>query len=246
MVKYEWRLRGGVSVLSSTTLSEAKDNGAGTLENQNGNAPSPQDFRNIDADFGLSNYHQPYNNTTSFVLELPVGRGDGGWATLRARSICSSADGSLPASARSTPASRSPSRIRLRRPSWCPASAGFPRRKYFSSEPERRSRFQPNGTEHQQLVQSRRGGCARPNPQPFGNAPRNNVRGPVFWQIDFAMSKHFALPWRSDFEFRLESFNLLNRTNFRPPNGNRSAGAFGTITSTYDARQLQLGFKLMF
>ena len=40
---------------------------------------------------------------------------------------------------------------------------------------------------------------------------------------------------------------LLNRTNFRPPNGNRSAGAFGTITmSTYDARELQLGFKLNF
>ena len=71
MIKYEWRLRGGVSVLSSTTLSEAKDNGAGSLENQNGNAPSPQDFRNIDADFGLSNYHQPYNNTTSFVWSLP-------------------------------------------------------------------------------------------------------------------------------------------------------------------------------
>ena len=76
MVKYEWRLRGGVSVLSSTTFSEAKDNGAGTLENQNGNAPSPQDFRNIDADFGLSNYHQPYNNTTSFVWSVPVGRGE--------------------------------------------------------------------------------------------------------------------------------------------------------------------------
>ena len=68
--------------------------------------------------------------------------------------------------------------------------------------------------------------------QPFGNAPRNNVRGPVFWQVDFAMSKHFALGLTSDIEFRLEAFNLLNRTNFRPPNGNRSTGAFGTITST--------------
>jgi hypothetical protein len=43
-----------------------------------------------------------------------------------------------------------------------------------------------------------------------------------------------------------EAFNLLNRTNFRPPNGNRSAGAFGAITSTYDRRQMQLGFKLNF
>jgi hypothetical protein len=39
---------------------------------------------------------------------------------------------------------------------------------------------------------------------------------------------------------------VLNRTNFRGPNGNRSNASFGTITSTYDARQLQLGVKLTF
>ena len=53
------------------------------------------------------------------------------------------------------------------------------------------------------------------------------------------------MPGTSQFEFRLEAFNLLNRTNFRAPNGNRSAAGFGTITATYDPRQLQLGFKLL-
>ena len=81
--------------------------------------------------------------------------------------------------------------------------------------------------------------------QPFGNARRNTVRGPNFWQFDLAASKKFALGGPARFEFRLEAFNLLNRTNFRAPNGNRSAAAFGTITSTYDPRQLQLGFKLL-
>jgi hypothetical protein len=38
---------------------------------------------------------------------------------------------------------------------------------------------------------------------------------------------------------------LLNRTNFRAPNGNRSAAAFGTITQTCDARQAQLGTKVL-
>ena len=64
-----------MSLLSSLTLSEAKDNGAGSLENPNGNFPAPQDFNNLDADFGLSGYHQPYNSTTSFVVDLPFGRG---------------------------------------------------------------------------------------------------------------------------------------------------------------------------
>ena len=81
--------------------------------------------------------------------------------------------------------------------------------------------------------------------QPFGNAERNSVRGPKFWQMDLAASKTFPIAGPVKFEFRLEAFNLLNHTNFRAPNGNRSAGAFGTITSTYDPRQLQLGFKLL-
>ena len=247
MVKYEWRLRGGVSVLSSTTLSKAKDNGAGTLENQNGNAPSPQDFRNVDADFGLSNYHQPYNNTTSFVWSVPVGRGErwmgnasraldllvGGWQFAGISSFYSGEPVTF---------------------TYTPAAAALV--SGITQDFRGQNIFRPNLTgnpypaKDQQTITNwfNRDAVVAPTDmsQPFGNAPRNNVRGPVFWQIDFAMSKHFALTASSDIEFRLEAFNLLNRTNFRPPNGNRSAGAFGTITSTYDPRQLQLGFKLNF
>ena len=64
-----------MTLLSSLTLSKTKDNGAGSLENPNGNFPAPQDFNNLDADYGLSAYHQPYNSTTSFVWALPFGRG---------------------------------------------------------------------------------------------------------------------------------------------------------------------------
>jgi hypothetical protein len=247
MVKYEWRYRAGMSVLSSTTFSEAKDNGAGSLENQNGNAPSPQDFRNIDADFGLSNYHQPFNNTTSFVWSVPVGRGErwmggasraldlliGGWQLAGISSLYSGE----PVTFTYTP----------------PASALV---SGITQDFRGQNIFRPNLTgdpypaSGEQSINNwfNRDTVVVPTDisQPFGNAPRNNVRGPVFWQIDLAMSKHFAITSRSDFEFRFEAFNLLNRTNFRPPNGNRSAGAFGTITSTYDPRQLQLGFKLNF
>jgi hypothetical protein len=84
--------------------------------------------------------------------------------------------------------------------------------------------------------------------QPFGNAPRNSVRAPWFWQMDVVAAKDFALPIGTNTraQFRLEAFNVLNRVNFRGPNGNRSSSAYGTITSTYDARQLQLGVKVLF
>ena len=52
-----------------------------------------------------------------------------------------------------------------------------------------------------------------------------------------------VLPALEALELRLEAFNVFNRVNYGPPSGNRSSAAFGTITSTYEARQMQLGAK---
>jgi len=60
------------------------------------------------------------------------------------------------------------------------------------------------------------------------------------------LHKDFTLTERFKLSFRSEAFNIFNRTNFSAPNGNRSSGAFGSITSTYPARQLQFGLKLLF
>ena len=59
-------------------------------------------------------------------------------------------------------------------------------------------------------------------------------------------SKRFALWASSQLELRVEAFNLLNRSNFRAPNGNRSSVAFGTITATYDPRIVQVAAKFSF
>jgi hypothetical protein len=65
--------------------------------------------------------------------------------------------------------------------------------------------------------------------------------------LDLGLHKSFGLPGdQKRIEARIEAFNLLNRTNFQSANGNRSSSAFGTITSTYVARQLQLGVKFYF
>ena len=81
--------------------------------------------------------------------------------------------------------------------------------------------------------------------QPFGNAGRNTVHGPNFWTFDVAAVKQVKISGETRLELRLEAFNLFDRVNFTPPNGNRSSGGFGTITSTYDPRQVQLGVKLL-
>ena len=71
------------------------------------------------------------------------------------------------------------------------------------------------------------------------------ARSTPFYQLDLGLHKSFGLDERR-VEARIEAFNLFNRTNFQSANGNRSSNAFGTITSTYPARQIQLGVKFYF
>jgi hypothetical protein len=87
-----------------------------------------------------------------------------------------------------------------------------------------------------------------PATAPFGSATRNGVRGYAFYQFDLGVHKRFALPIRSgaNLEIRAEAFNVLNKTNFGAPTGDRSSGAFGTIRSTFPARQIQLAAKVSF
>ena len=81
--------------------------------------------------------------------------------------------------------------------------------------------------------------------QPFGNAARNRCAGRTSGSSTSPPRSASPLGGPAQFEFRLEAFNVLNQSNFRAPNGNRSAATFGAITATYDPRQLQLGFKLL-
>jgi hypothetical protein len=236
--KVEWRMSRDVVVLNSLTLSQTKDNGSQSLENANGNFPAPQDFRNLDADFGLSEYHQPYNNTTSFTWSLPFGRDAsgltraliGGWQLAGINRINAGEPVTFTYSPGATFIVSGIAQDFRGANNYRPNVTCDP----TSSSPTISAWFNKDCV-----------AIPTDPSQPFGNASRNSVRGPMFWQLDTALSKRFAFGGSTAFEFRFEAFNLLNRTNFRAPNGNRSSGAFGTITSTYDPRQLQLGFKFL-
>lgn len=247
--KFDWRIGRDLTLLSSLTISQTKDNGAGSLENPNGSSPAPQDFNNLDADYGLSAYHQPYNSTTSFIVDLPFGRGRryltdanavvdavlGGWMIAGINTVLPGEMVTL----RYTPtAAQQVSGIQQ---DFRGANAYRPN---VNGDP-----LVPEGERTYRNWLSRTTVTVPTDPsQPFGNAAPNSVRGSLVWTVDMVMSKRFNIPWSNNgaFEFRAEFFNLLNRTNFRAPNGNRSAAAYGTITSTYDPRIIQLGFKASF
>ncbi len=79
----------------------------------------------------------------------------------------------------------------------------------------------------------------------FGNSPKNMIRGPGYFNADFALLKSTRIA-AVDVQFRAEAFNVLNNVNFNLPNNNVSSAQFGRITSALDGRILQFGLKMLF
>ena len=257
-VKFERRFSKGLYLLNSFTWSKAIDNASQVLEEPGGNTGTPQNVYNIAADRGVGAYDQPFNNTTSFVFELPFGKGRamlsdlpyaadalfGGWALTGINTM---------ASGQAINLFYAPAPVTANLPSFIggvrlrPNLVGNP---LLSSGDRTIDRW--FNTEAIRLPTL---------DQPFGNAGRNIGRGPSFYQFDLGLQKNFALPFINEvskMEFRAEFFNLLNKTNFGSPNSNasgivfntdgtlRTAGGFGTIRSTAPARQIQFALKLSF
>src|SRR5262249_16386461 len=62
--------------------------------------------------------------------------------------------------------------------------------------------------------------------QTFGNSGVGVIRGPGLFNIDFNLSKNFALTEHKVLQFRAEFFNALNHSNFSVPGVNISSGGF--------------------
>ena len=105
----------------------------------------------------------------------------------------------------------------------------------------------------------------------IGTAERGDCNGPGYFQTDLAFYKNIPLSGRVKLQFRWDIFNFFNNTNFLgPADGGtgdfnnvmnassvtlNSAGteiasaaipsSFGRAMRTRDARQMQIGFKLL-
>lgn len=92
---------------------------------------------------------------------------------------------------------------------------------------------------------------AEPAPYTYGNQRRNDLVGPAFKNVDFNVSKDFALTETARLQFRSEFFNFFNHTNYGNPNNNVLSGGFGAITQTangglYTGREIQFALKVLF
>ena len=238
-VKVERRYSDGIYLLNSFTWSRARDNASGHLETANGDN-SRVNMANLDAEFSLSGYNQPLNNTTTVVWEVPFGRGRR-WGS-EAGGVTEALLGGWRVTAINTMTSGVPVNL-----TYSPASAFS-----VSGAPT----YRPNILGDIYAPKGERGPANYFNAanvviptdssQPFGNAPRNVATGPAIFLLDMGFHKRVDVG-PSRVEFRVEVFNVLNRANFGAPNGNRSSSAFGTITSLVTTpRQVQLGLKFDF
>jgi hypothetical protein len=79
----------------------------------------------------------------------------------------------------------------------------------------------------------------------FGTAGKGEVRGPTFNELDFAISKNFAVGESKKIEVRAEAFNALNHPNWDNPSATLSS-SFGVIATAEPSRQMQFGGRFVF
>ena len=250
-VKVEHRVAGNLYFLNSFTWSKAIDNSAQSLDTSNGNAASPQDIRNLASEKGPSNYDITLANITSVVYQVPFGKGRRFGSSLPL--IVDEALGGWEVTGINTALSSPPIDLRA----WVGSvPAAFQTvgnlSDYRGGESFRPNIFGPalaQGSARTVDNYFDKNNVQLPTDpsQPFGNAGRNSVRATPLNQLDIGVDKNFALPREGmRLQFRGEFFNILNHTNFGAANSDRASAAFGTIRTTFPARQIQFALKLIF
>jgi hypothetical protein len=86
----------------------------------------------------------------------------------------------------------------------------------------------------------------------YGNVSRGSLTGPGLVEVDASLFKNTKITEKIKLQFRAEVFNVVNHTNFDPPNtivfsGGTVSASAGLITATATkSREIQFGLKLIF
>jgi hypothetical protein len=246
--KVEKRTQMGLYLLNAFNYSRAFDISSGHLETAGGDN-SRVDYNNPRASYGASGYDQPLNDTLSAVYDLPYGHGRrwgshtnritdialGGWQLTLINTMTSGLPVNLNYSL-STSSSLYGSSLVTYRPSYSAAGGSV----YAPASGRVRTNTAISGYYNKAAL-------ALPTTSGWGNVGRNTLRSTAFYQADLGLHKAFAL-WSesSKLDFRAEAFNVLNKVNLGQPDGNFSNSTFGSVTTNFPARQLQLAAKIIF
>lgn len=228
--RFEQRLDFGLSLLASYTFAKSIDNGSSFFSSA-GDPNFPQDSYNLRAERGLSNFDVRQRFVASYAYDLPFGKASRwlrGWQTfgiLQFQTGQPFTVALLPNFDNSNTGIDSLGFGANDRPN----VAGDPR----LSHPSATAWFNTSA-------------FAIPPYGTFGNSGRNTVTGPGMATVDLSLVKNTTFRERATMQFRFETFNLLNRTNFGLPDNFIGSPTFGQILSAGNPRRLQLGLKFLF
>ncbi len=243
--KLEHRYGQGLYVLNSFTWSHAIDNASGHLDTPN-NDNSRVNLANLRGERGQSAYNQPINDTLTVIYDLPYGHGRmfGAGAPRLVQGVL----GNWQFSAINTATSGQPVNLIYNVSSAATVSSLLNYRPNVTGNPVTRNGQRiKTATSVTNYLSPAAVSVPTNQSQTYGNAGRNSLRTYPFYQLDTALHKGFHL-WNeaSLLDFRLEAFNVLNQVNYGAPDSNRSNGSFGSITTYFPPRQLQVAGKLFF
>ncbi|HYZ84213.1 MAG TPA: TonB-dependent receptor [Bryobacteraceae bacterium] len=243
--RLQHRLNYGFTILASYAYSKSIDNGSG-IRTTDGDQLTPTDDYNLNAERGLSAFDFRHRLTTSFLYELPFGRGKaigidngilnalfGGW---QLGGIFTFQTG-FPLTAFCGPGNIQNGGGQCRPDAIVGKDADLPGdqrqvTRYFNTD----AFVDRLGQDPNRITEFR-----------YGTAGRNTIEGPGVVSVDASLNKFFRFTERQNLEFRWEVFNAPNRPNFAPPGTTLRTPTYGVITGTkIDNRQMQLALKYNF
>ena len=245
--RYEQRFVAGLTLLNSFTWSHALDNASSTLE---ANTPDPQNGYNLNGDYGQSDYNLPITNVTTFIYDLPVGKGKhflansngvenailGGWQisgvnTMQAGTPFNITYSPAAANAVSPMLTQNWRGMSLYRPNLVPGVPYIQRTQLANGTVQYINAaaltIPATYTTGSSLLA---GGTIS---SPFGNLPKNYGRTPAYYETDLDFNKKFSvMNDKVKIEFRSEFYNIFNHTNLYLPGGSGGGTVSGTDNNT--------------
>jgi len=229
--KLEKRFSGGFSFLGSYTFSKCID-GPGSEE---GSSPAYYLDHLYKA---LCTYDVPHNFVTSYVWELPFGKGRkflsgapraanfllGGWQWQGINTLQSGVpfSATISTDTANTAVSQNPNAIAR------PVVVGNPTCWFFVFANPACKALMPGQADTFVL----------PAQYTYGNAGRDILRNGRLAQLDTSLYKTFKLTESKSFDFRAMAYNLTNTPSFNTPSTNTNLATGGQVTSTRNQPRL--------
>jgi len=216
-----------VSYAYSKSLSEfghsSNTGGGGSIAG--GGGQGIQDWTNLTAEYGPSNFDRTHVLTFSGVYDLPVFRNNGnfiekqvlgGWS-LATLSVLESGFAFTPG------ISTGDQGLATRPNQVAPITLLKTKTEWFDTS----------------VFQAPANGF-------YGNASPGSIRGPREISFNVAGYKTFPIHERLNLQFRAEAFNFLNHPNFGNVDTNLGSGTYGNVTSSLDPRELEFSARVNF